>query len=265
MVESVKALNDPKMFGLFKSMVTKWNIKKMIQIIGSMVKDIVNEFKGLTVEGLDLGLILGDPETITQKNKIIDKGVGEKGNSLGRDDKTITVTKKPRMGIIEAVTTIISSMLQLVQTKFGLRELIRFRINAWLFAKMWKVTFEVFLKQFKDFDKDLYSYKAADGSSITVIGLIPANSNACFIRDFCLSLNEDGYVITTLEKSAFLHRLTIISLMNLNSIAINSSTGSNNSIMIVIESFNSSCNNFISLILSSLTPDIILYIFVTFK
>lgn len=152
MVESVKALNDPKMFGLFKSMITKWNIKKMIQIIGSMVKDIVNEFKGLTVEGLDLGLILGDPETITQNNNIIDKGVGEKGNSLGKDDKTITVTRKPRMGIIEAVTTIISSMLQLVQTKFGLGELIRFRINAWLFAKMWKVTFDVFLKQFKDFD-----------------------------------------------------------------------------------------------------------------
>lgn len=152
MVESVKALNDPKMFGLFKSMITKWNIKKMIQIIGSMINDIVTEFKGLTVEGLDLGLILGDPETITQNNNVIDKGVGEKGNSLGKDDKTITVTKKPRMGIVEAVTTIISSMLQLVQTKFGLGEIIRFRINAWLFAKMWKVTFDVFLKQFKDFD-----------------------------------------------------------------------------------------------------------------
>jgi hypothetical protein len=152
MVESVKALNDPKMFGLFKSMITKWNIKKMIQIIGSMVNDIITEFKGLTVDSLDLGLILGDPETITQNNNVIDKGVGEKGNSLGKNDKTITVTKKPRMGIVEAVTTIISSMLQLVQTKFGLGELIRFRINAWSFAKMWKVTFDVFLKQFKDFD-----------------------------------------------------------------------------------------------------------------
>jgi hypothetical protein len=154
---SISTIADPKLFGFGSILRIKFNIRQMSKMLKALCNDIMGAFKGLNFKSRDLSILFGEPETIVQLNDInkaekFETTVDNKDvtGTNGLRDTTRIITKRPKMGLIEGMMTIINLIKGVLDMDLGIFKMLKFRKNVRRMKKMWNTIIEEFFKGFSN-------------------------------------------------------------------------------------------------------------------
>jgi hypothetical protein len=136
---SIESLTNPKLFGFGKISVIKFNIKRIGKVLSGLCNDLISSLKEVNIDSKSISILFGDGEIIEQSNDILKESNSSNENSFENlIDMSKTITRKPKMGIIEGISTILSLIKNIIEMDFGFKKIIKFRIKVLVLRNMWK-------------------------------------------------------------------------------------------------------------------------------
>ena len=182
---SIESLTNPKLFGFGKIPIIKYNIKQIGKVLKNLCNDIVLTLKDVNIDSKSLAVLFGDGEILEQSNDIL-RETGTKNNMAFENfiDMSKTITKKPKMGIVEGISAILGIIKNIMEIDFGFKNIIKFQVKVFILRKMWKV---LVTDMFNVFNPT--TIKAADKILTIIIGK-DNNKEDAFIYKLTKFLNE---------------------------------------------------------------------------
>lgn len=201
---SITTLADPKLFGFGSVFIIKRNIKKMSKVLESLCNDLMGAFKGMKFNKNELSVIFGEPESIVQLNdinKVDDLKTTMDGKEVtgknGIKDTTKIITKKPKMGIIEGMLSIVNLIKSVLDMDLGIGKMIKFHFRAKRMKKIWNTMITNF---FTGFSEEEIKKK---NILLTLLAGKDDNDDDCFIVKFQRFLESLNSINTYLGMIGF--------------------------------------------------------------
>lgn len=208
-VSSIESLTNPKLFGFGKIPIIKFNIKRIGKVLRSLCNDLISSLNDVNIDPRSISILLGDGEIIEQSNDIL------KETNLSNEkvfenfiDMSKTITRKPKMGIIDGISTILSLIKNIIEMDFGFKKIIKFHIKVLVLRNMWKY---LITDMFNVFNPNTIE------STDKILSIIVGNDNKedAFIYKLAKFLNESKKLTEILANTSIMALPKSLSLIYL--------------------------------------------------